>query len=152
MSLAERMDPRVSAFVAAQPASSATDVASREELLAEAASEDGRSTLAAEAAFMETGDDEAIAPSTGLRLAAYSVLHPAGHSIRLYLSAPTQAPSSRASTTCTAAPWHTCHAPTATTGPGLASSPPEVSLSSWSTTAIASRRPRCPRSRPTRRV
>jgi len=82
------MDPRVTAFVAALPPAAATDVASRDELLAEAASETGRAALVAEAAFMEAGGDEAVAPSAGLRLAAYSVSHPAGHSIRLYLTRP----------------------------------------------------------------
>ena len=88
MSLVERMDPRVAAFVAAMPPAATADVTNREELLAEAASEVGRAPLAAEAAFMESGDDEAVAPSAGLRLATYSVRQPAGHSIRLYLTRP----------------------------------------------------------------
>jgi len=88
VSLEERMDPRVMAFVTALPATATTNVASREELLAEAASASGRSALATEAAFMEAGDDETVAPSSGLRLAAFSVLRPAGHSIRLYLTRP----------------------------------------------------------------
>ena len=73
------MDPRVAAFVAAMPPAATAGVTNREELLAEAASEVGRAALAAEAAFMETGDDEAVAPSAGLRLATYSVC-PAGRS------------------------------------------------------------------------
>ena len=88
MSLVERMDPRVKAFVAGLPPTATTDVASRDELLAEAASEAGRAALAVEAAFMEAGDDEAVAPPAGLRVAAYSVSQPAGHSIRLYLTRP----------------------------------------------------------------
>jgi acetyl esterase/lipase len=82
------MDPRVAAYVATLPPFAVGDVASREDLLAEAASETGRVALAAEAAFMETGDDEQVAPSRDLRFAAYSVLQPSGHSIRLYLTRP----------------------------------------------------------------
>ena len=88
MSVVARMDPRVMAYVSRLPPVATTDVANRDELLAEAASEAGRSALAAEAAFMEAGDDEAIAPSTGLRFATYSMSQPAGHSIQLYLTRP----------------------------------------------------------------
>ena len=42
MSLVERMDPRVAAFVAAMPPAATAGVTNREELLAEAASEVGR--------------------------------------------------------------------------------------------------------------
>lgn len=89
MSVLEMMDARVAAYVAALPPPMATgDVASREELLAEAASEVGRAALAVEAAFMNTGDDETVAPSAGLRFADYSVPQHDGHSIRLYLTRP----------------------------------------------------------------
>ncbi len=87
-SLLAMLDPRVAALVAAQPPAATSDVADRDELLAEAASESGRAALAAEAEFMERGDDEAVAPSDGLRLDAYRVAQPAGHALRLYVTRP----------------------------------------------------------------
>jgi acetyl esterase/lipase len=86
--LVARMDPRVAAFVAAQPPAATSDVSSREELLAEAGSEAGRAALAAEAEFMEEADDESVAPSAGLRLSAHAVAQPDGHSIRLFVTRP----------------------------------------------------------------
>ena len=48
-----RLDPRVREFLRDLPAVGVGDVASREELLAEAASPEGRARLAAESAFMD---------------------------------------------------------------------------------------------------
>lgn len=62
-----RLDPRVRDFFYAQPQVAVADVADREELLTDVASPEGRATLAAEAAFMDAGDSEEVAPSCGLR-------------------------------------------------------------------------------------
>jgi acetyl esterase len=63
----ERLDPRVRAFLSSQPEMAASNVVDREEMLAEASSPQGVAMLAAEAAFMNQGDSEEVAPSTGLR-------------------------------------------------------------------------------------
>jgi acetyl esterase len=68
-----RLDPRVKAFLGRQPEVAVGDVESREALLAEAASPAGVALLAAEAAFMDLGDDEAVAPSAGLRFATREI-------------------------------------------------------------------------------
>jgi acetyl esterase/lipase len=68
-----RLDPRVRVFWHAQPEVAVTDVADRDELLADVASPEGRAMLAAEAAFMDTGDSEAVAPSTGLRFSSFDI-------------------------------------------------------------------------------
>jgi acetyl esterase len=63
----DRLDPRVRAFFHAQPDVAITNVATRDQLLADVSSREGRAMLAAEAAFMDTGESEEIAPSIGLR-------------------------------------------------------------------------------------
>jgi acetyl esterase/lipase len=68
-----RLDPRVRAFLHAQPEVAVTDVVDRDELLAEVSSPEGLAMLAAEAAFMDTGDSEDVAPSTGLRFTSIDV-------------------------------------------------------------------------------
>jgi acetyl esterase/lipase len=68
-----RLDPRVRTFLRAQPEVAVTDVANREELLADVSSPAGRAMLAAEAAFMDTGDSEDVAPSRGLRISSFDV-------------------------------------------------------------------------------
>jgi len=68
-----RLDPRVRTFLHAQPEVAVTDVASRDELLADVASPEGRAMLVAEALFMDAGDSEAVAPSSGLRFSSVDV-------------------------------------------------------------------------------
>jgi acetyl esterase/lipase len=69
----ERLDPRVRVFLHAQPGVAVTDVTDRDELLADVSSPEGRAMLAAEAAFMDGGDSEDVAPSTGLRFESIDV-------------------------------------------------------------------------------
>jgi acetyl esterase/lipase len=84
-----RLDPRVLAFLRAQPAVGVTDVADRDALLAEVSSREGRAMLAAEAAFMDTGDSEEIAPSRGLRFSSLDVpSSPDGNVITLHVIRP----------------------------------------------------------------
>lgn len=77
----DRLDPRVRAFLATQPESATTDVVDRDELLAEVASPAGRAMLAAEAAFMNEGDSEDVAPSTGLRFTTADVTSTPDHNV-----------------------------------------------------------------------
>lgn len=68
-----RLDPRVRIFLHAQPEVAVTDVTNRDELLADVSSPEGRAMLAAEAAFMDGGDSEDVAPSKGLRFGSIDV-------------------------------------------------------------------------------
>jgi acetyl esterase len=87
--LEARLDPRVLTFLRAQPAVRVSDVASRDDLLAEVSSREGRAMLAAEAAFMDTGDSEEIAPSGGLRFSSLDVhSSPDGNVITLHVIRP----------------------------------------------------------------
>ena len=62
-----RIDPRIKAVLGALPdAPPLGDVASREDLLAEEASEAMKAAVAAQDVFFEAVDTEAVAPSTGL--------------------------------------------------------------------------------------
>ena len=84
-----RLDPRVRDFLHDQPAVAVTDVADREELLADVSSPHGRALLAAEAAFMESGDSEEVAPSAGLRFSSLDVTSvPDGNVITLHVIRP----------------------------------------------------------------
>ena len=84
-----RLDPRVREFLRDLPAVGVGDVASREELLAEAASPEGRARLAAESAFMDGLDDEVVAPSAGLSVTTREVVSsPDGNVIRLQVIRP----------------------------------------------------------------
>ena len=68
------LDPRVRVFLRAQPLVAVTDVKDRDEMLAEVASPEGRAMLLAEAVFMNQGDSEDVAPSTGLRFSTLDVV------------------------------------------------------------------------------
>ena len=84
-----RLDPRVRAFLHAQPEVAISDVATRDELLADVSSPAGRAMLAAEAIFMDTGDSEEVAPSEGLRLRSIEVTSsPDDNVITLYVIRP----------------------------------------------------------------
>jgi acetyl esterase/lipase len=68
------LDPRVRDFLHTQPPAAVTDVKDREEMLAEVTSPEGRAMLLAEAMFMDRGDSEEVAPSTGLRFSTIEVV------------------------------------------------------------------------------
>jgi acetyl esterase len=84
-----QLDPRVRVFFHAQPAVAVTDVADRNELLADVSSPEGRAMLAAEAEFMDGGDSEDIAPSKGLRFDTIDVRSsPDDNTIQLHVIRP----------------------------------------------------------------
>jgi acetyl esterase len=68
-----RLDARVREVLHALPAVGVTDVKDRDELLADLASPAGRAMLLAEAMFMDEGDSEEVAPSTGLAFSSVDV-------------------------------------------------------------------------------
>jgi acetyl esterase/lipase len=67
-----RIDPRIKTFMGALPTSSASDVASREELLAEVNSEEAQAAQAQMTAIMDMIDNEEIAPSAGLAISEHT--------------------------------------------------------------------------------
>ncbi len=83
------LDPRVRQFLRTQPDVAVTDVMDRDEMLAEVASPEGRAMLLAEAIFMDRGDSEEVAPSTGLRFSTIDVVSsPDQNVITLYVVRP----------------------------------------------------------------
>ena len=69
-----RIDPRVKALLAGLPAAEQpSDVSSREEMLEEASSESALAEEALLRGLLEMADDEAIAPSKGLRIVTHAV-------------------------------------------------------------------------------
>jgi acetyl esterase len=69
-----RLDPRVKALLSAlPPADRPTDVASREEMLKEASTDEALAEEAILKGFLEMADDEVIAPSAGLRVVTHTV-------------------------------------------------------------------------------
>ncbi len=63
-----RLDPRIKAMLGAMPTSEASDAESREQLLAEAASDEAVLAREAMKVLMEACDDESVAPSAGLSI------------------------------------------------------------------------------------
>lgn len=90
LALDRRIDPRIKAvFSAMPPLPPPGDVASREVLLAEEASDLGRAVAAGQAAFADQLDREDIAPSTGLRITTEQfVSSPDGNRINVLLTRP----------------------------------------------------------------
>jgi acetyl esterase len=84
-----RLDPRIKAFLAGDEAGPAGDTGSREDLLAEANSEEARAGAEDFRQFMEQFDTEAAAPSAGLRIHAAKVAsQPDGNIINLQVIRP----------------------------------------------------------------
>jgi acetyl esterase len=84
-----RLDPRLKAILAGLPGEGGGDVGSREELLAEAATEAAQQQAAAFRAFQEACDTEAAAPSAGLRAhTEKAVSQPDGNTINLQVIRP----------------------------------------------------------------
>jgi acetyl esterase len=85
----DRLDPRIKAILAGVPVEGGGDVADREELLAEANSEQAREQAEAFRAFMDMCDTEEAAPSAGLRVHTEQVTsEPDGNSINLQVIRP----------------------------------------------------------------
>jgi acetyl esterase/lipase len=80
-----RIDPRIKAIFGAMPeAAAAGDVSSREELLAEEASEEGKARAAASHAMIDAIDNESVAPSAGLAISTHRfVSAPDGNEIKI---------------------------------------------------------------------
>jgi acetyl esterase/lipase len=84
-----RLDPRVKAALSVLPESEATDVESREQMLADAASPEGVAETQMVNDFMNMGDSEEVAPSAGLRFATEDVVSsPDNNTIKLQIIRP----------------------------------------------------------------
>ena len=84
-----RLDPRVRAFLAAMPATPPRDVASRDTLLAEAATPAARKSVELLRSFMDRCDTEEAAPTAGLSVTTAQVVsRPEGNLINLRIVRP----------------------------------------------------------------
>ncbi|MDE3065319.1 MAG: alpha/beta hydrolase [Acidobacteriota bacterium] len=84
-----RLDPRVRELLKMTPAETPTDVASREEILAETMTPEALRELAMVESFTEMCDSEEVAPSAGLRFHYVDVTSsPDGNSIKLQIVRP----------------------------------------------------------------
>ena len=84
-----RLDPRLKALLTGMPSEGGRDVASREELLSEANSEEARKQAEMFRTFMDMCDTEEAAPSAGLRLHTEEITsQPDGNTIRLAVIRP----------------------------------------------------------------
>ena len=77
-----RVDPRIREFLPHWPQDSGSDVTSREELLAQATSLEGRRSAELEAAFMNAADRDDVAPAAGLSIGERTIcVSPEGNEI-----------------------------------------------------------------------
>ena len=84
-----RIDPRIKTLLGAMAIPTSKSVASREELLEQAGSEESRAAVAALKGFMEMCDNEDIAPSAGLTITTREFTsEPDGNTIKLQLIQP----------------------------------------------------------------
>jgi acetyl esterase len=84
-----RIDPRIKALLGAMSMPPGKDVASREELLEQANSEEAKGTVAALKGFLELCDNEDIAPSTGLTVSTREFTSdPDGNTIKIQMIQP----------------------------------------------------------------
>ncbi len=87
-----RIDPRIKEIFAGWEVRALGDVASREDLLAVENSDTGKAAAEALRAFLNTCDDETIAPSAGLNIRTESVVsHPDGNQISIQVIRPDNA-------------------------------------------------------------
>ncbi len=87
-----RIDPRIKEIFAGWEVRALGDVASREDLLAVENSDTGKAAAEALRAFLNTCDDETIAPSAGLNIRTESVVsHPDGNKINIQFIRPDNA-------------------------------------------------------------
>src|ERR1700747_1008383 len=84
-----RIDPRIKESFGGWEVRTLGDVASREDLLAVENSDTGKAAAEALKAFLNTCDDETIAPSAGLKIRTESVVsHPDGNKINIQFIRP----------------------------------------------------------------
>jgi len=127
------------------PSFEASDVDSREALVAEENSEAAREMSELFRSFMDLCDTEEAAPSAGLRIHTEKVVSaPDGNTINLQVIRPD---SDEALACVYYMAWRHSRATTGCTAGGGSSSRPTASPLSRSTFAIRSWLPRCPRSR-----
>jgi hypothetical protein len=122
LELDPRLDPRIKAFFAGMPLGAPQpDVASREELLAQELSTEGAAICARQVPRFDAMDSEDVAPSTGLTVRTETFTsRPTATRSRSSTFVVKAQKSFRASTTSTAAAWHSALATKATTRPGAA--------------------------------
>jgi len=81
-----RLDPRIKTMMGLLSIPPSEDVSSREELLAQAQSEEGQAAMKAVQAFMEMADNETVAPTKGLVISKREITsQPDGNTIHLQL-------------------------------------------------------------------
>ena len=86
------IDPRIKTFLGALEMPAAKDAASREEILAEADSDDAKAALATIKVFMDMCDNEDVAPSAGLTISTREFTsEPDGNTIKVQLIQPDSA-------------------------------------------------------------
>jgi acetyl esterase/lipase len=84
-----RLDPRIKAVMGAMPAMEASDIDSREALLAEVSREEAVAAREAMAAMMDAVDNEAVAPSAGLEISTKQFTSsPDGNEIKIQFIRP----------------------------------------------------------------
>jgi acetyl esterase len=84
-----RLDPRIKALLGFLPPEAQSDAASREEMVAQAASPEALAALAAFSEIVDACDVEAIAPSTGLRVTRRAITSsPDGNTVNLQIIRP----------------------------------------------------------------
>ena len=116
-----RLDPRVRAFLGGFPigGGAAPDVGSRDDLLKEAESPEGRARAKALKDLLELSDNEEVAPSTGLRIDTYQATSmPDGNTINIQFIRPDSNVILPCVYTSTAAGCRPCPALMATIDPG----------------------------------
>lgn len=87
-----RLDPRIRAMLSMMPVSSAGDASSREQLLADARTEEAVAAREAMRTMLEAADDETVAPSAGLRVSTETFTSaPDGNEIRVQFIRPDSA-------------------------------------------------------------
>jgi hypothetical protein len=119
LALDPRVDPRIKAVFATFELPTPTSVASREEILADEATESTTAKAAGMKTFLDAMDTELIAPSTGLSVTrSGSLLGPTAIRSTSSSSGRRMTGYYPASTTFTAAGWRRCPATTAITVPG----------------------------------
>ncbi|MGN6795975.1 MAG: hypothetical protein ACTHJW_26620 [Streptosporangiaceae bacterium] len=147
-----RLDPRIKAILAGIAMETSSDVMDREQLLAEANSEEAQQQAELFRTFMDMCDTEEAAPSAGLRVHSEKVTsQPDENTINLQVIRPDNDETLACIYYIHGGVWRRCRVTTGCTGAGASWLRPMASLSSWSTFATASHRRRClrwPRSRP----
>ncbi len=84
-----RIDPRIKAIFGLMNFPTPKDVASRDEILAQANSEEAQAAIAALNGFMEMCDNETVAPSTGLQISTREFeSSPDGNTVKIQLIQP----------------------------------------------------------------